>query len=99
MDRRSLPRGALAALNLSPAGAGASTSAANTAGAADAADDDDDADAGGGGPGGDEASDEEVSSIFQGLLGGYSVYQHLVVTRLMPLARAAAWTLEMKLVG
>lgn len=100
MDRRSLPRDALAGLTLSPAdaAASASTSAADAAGAALAADGDD-ADAGSGGPGGDEASDEEVISIFQGLLGGYSVYQHLVVTRLMPLARAAAWTMEMQLVG
>lgn len=98
MDRRSLPRDALAGLTLSPAdaAASASTSAADAAGAALAADGDD-ADAGSGGPGGDEASDEEVISIFQGLLGGYSVYQHLVVTRLMPLARAAAWTMEMQL--
>ncbi|KAG2435460.1 hypothetical protein HYH02_011960 [Chlamydomonas schloesseri] len=42
-------------------------------------------------------SEEELGSIFHGLFGGYSVYSHLVVSRLMPLRRAAMWTQELEL--
>ncbi|KAG2484729.1 hypothetical protein HYH03_016476 [Edaphochlamys debaryana] len=49
--------------------------------------------AAGGGP----ESETELASIFHGLFGGYSVYSHLVVTRLMPLRRAALWTRELEL--
>ena len=49
----------------------------------------------------DEAMDnerhpEDHSGIFAGLLGGYSAYDHLVCTRLFPLARMVAWTKRLR---
>ncbi|GFR44770.1 hypothetical protein Agub_g6101 [Astrephomene gubernaculifera] len=39
----------------------------------------------------------ELASIFHGLFGGYSVYAHTVVGRMMPLGRAVMWSREMEL--
>ncbi|GLC42449.1 hypothetical protein PLESTF_000813600 [Pleodorina starrii] len=47
---------------------------------------------GGGGP---VEQDAQVASIFQGLFGGYVVYDHQVVSRMPPLRRAALWRSEL----
>ena len=38
----------------------------------------------------------ERISIFHGVLGGYSFYDHLVNVRMLPLARALAWTTRVR---
>ncbi|KXZ46223.1 hypothetical protein GPECTOR_46g292 [Gonium pectorale] len=48
------------------------------------------------GPTGPE-TEAELGSIFHGLFGGYSVYDHMVCTRMMPLQRAVQWTRAMEL--
>mmetsp|Transcript_9201 Transcript_9201/g.16161 ORF Transcript_9201/g.16161 Transcript_9201/m.16161 type:complete len:564 (-) Transcript_9201:1093-2784(-) len=52
----------------------------------------------------EEDSDEEFGgaphpSIFHGIFGGYCVYDHLCVTRMLPLERACWWTQVLKMQG
>jgi hypothetical protein len=44
-------------------------------------------------------SRNELPDIYKGILGGYSAYDHVVCTRLFPLARCEFWTSKLRALG